>query len=165
MHIHFICSGNAYRSRLAEAYAKSINTSKNVKFSSSGIQASKTKKENGPICWYAMLISKRNNLVPYLSWSQKQTTQKILKNVDLVVCMNQKHLDYCNNLGWNKKFEVWNIPDLNESPQFIPEDVDGIKTDINHIELSNETYANIVKKVDNLVTRLELFYSKSKAVN
>ncbi len=27
MNIHFICSGNTYRSRLAEAYAKSVNKS------------------------------------------------------------------------------------------------------------------------------------------
>jgi len=156
MHIHFVCTGNAYRSRLAETYLKSKLIGKKIKVSSSGIATTKYRLNNGPICWYAMRLIKRKNLVPYMSWKENQTTKEILHDVDLLICMDQTHLDYCQkNLGYtNKSFEVWNIPDLNNMKDFIPSDISGIKTDINHIQLTEKTFNLIVKKVDLLLTKI-----------
>lgn len=152
MHLHFVCTGNAHRSRLAEAYCRSLIKNSTIKVSSSGISTKIYRRGNGPICWYTMRLMKRHGLIPFMSWSEHQTTKAILKNVDLLICMNQSHLDYCQkNLDFQGKFEVWNIPDLNEMEGFIPSTVPGIKTDINHITLSEQTYEMIANKVDNLL--------------
>jgi len=85
MHIHFVCSGNSYRSRLAEAYLKFKLVSKEIEVSSSGIRAEGYKFDNGPICWYAMRLMKRNALIEFMSWQQQQTTKELLSGVDLLI--------------------------------------------------------------------------------
>jgi protein-tyrosine-phosphatase len=152
MHIHFVCSGNSYRSRLAEAYLKSKLSDKEIAVSSSGTEAEKHKFGNGPICWYAMRLMKRKKLISYMSWKERQTSKEILKDVDLLICMRQSHLDFCQNeLGYIGKFEVWEIPDLNEVDGFVSSVDPGIETDVIHIKLTEETYELITEKVNNLV--------------
>ncbi len=154
MHIHFVCSGNAYRSRLAEAYLKSKLKEKKITVSSSGIAVDKHRFGNGPICWYAMRLMKRNELIPYMSWHENQTPKNALENVDILICMGKIHMEYCRKeLGYKKPIEVWNIPDLNEMDGFIPSTVPGIETDINHINLTKKAFAEIKKKVDELFKR------------
>ena len=154
MHIHFVCSGNAYRSRLAEAYFKSIIQGKDFTVSSSGIEAELDRLANGPVCWYAMRLLRKNGLVPYMSWQEHQTTPETLKDVDLLICMRPIHLDYCQKLGYTGKSEVWEIRDLNELPGFIPASTPGIETDIRLIQLTEQTYQDIVQKVDELAAKL-----------
>jgi len=156
MHIHFVCSGNAYRSRLAEAYFKSITRLKNITVSSSGIAAGRIENKygNGPICWYAMRIMNRRGLIEFMSWHERQTTVDTLKDVDLLVCMHAKHLGFCKELGYAGKAEVWDIPDLNEMPGFIPGTVQGPDTDLNHIKLTDETFDVIRGKADDLARRI-----------
>lgn len=155
MHIHFVCSGNSYRSRLAEVYLKSKLIDKSILVDSSGTKAEKHRFGNGPICWYAMRLMKRKELISHMSWKERQTTKEILKDVDLLICMRQAHLDFCQNeLGYAGKFEVWEIPGLNEMNGFIPSTEPGIETDINHIKLTEQTYELITKKVDSLVGRV-----------
>lgn len=156
MKIHFVCSGNFYRSRLAEAYFKSISKNEEIEASSSGIVAEAKKMENGPIDWFAMRLMKRYGLVPFMSWKECQTSKEVLKDVDLLICMRQFHLDFCQNLGYKGRFEVWDVPDLEEVDSFIPSTVPGIGTDINHIQISEQTYEIITEKVDELVRRLSL---------
>jgi protein-tyrosine-phosphatase len=152
MHIHFVCSGNSYRSRLAEAYLKSKLSSNEVTVSSSGTEAEKHKFSNGPICWYAMRLMKRKELIPHMSWKERQATKEVLKDVDLLICMRQAHLDLCQNeLDYVGKSEVWEIPDLNEMDDFIPSSKQGIETDVNHINLTEQTFNLIVGKVDSLI--------------
>ena len=91
-----------------------------------------------------------------MSWTGRQTTKAILKDVDYLVCMSQPQFDYCQNqLGWsNKPYEIWDIPDLPEMDGFIPSTKPGIQTEINHIKLAEQTYAMITKKVDKLISKL-----------
>lgn len=156
MHIHFVCTGNGYRSRLAEAYLKSKLVGKKIKVSSSGIATTKYRLNNGPICWYAMRIMKRQSLIPYMSWKENQTTKEILKDVDLLICMNQIHLDYCQkNIGYiNKSFEIWNISDLNEMEGYISSNKHGIKKDINNIQLTEKTFKVIADKINGLLIKI-----------
>lgn len=156
MHIHFVCTGNGYRSRLAEAYCKSKIKKRGLIVSSSGIKAHEKRFKNGPICWYAMRLMKRSNLIQYMSWKEHQTTKELLKNVDLLICMSRLHLNFCQKeLGYiNKPFEIWDILDLNEMNGFIPSTNPGIEIDINHIELTEKAYKIITKKVDSLIERV-----------
>jgi protein-tyrosine-phosphatase len=161
MHIHFVCTGNSYRSRLAEAYCRSIiQGRKDITVSSSGIETEIYRLNNGPICWYAMKLIKRQQLIPFMSWQEQQSTKDLLKNVDLLICMRQTHLDYCQNiLGYNRLFEVWDIPDLDEMDGFIPSTTLDANVDANHIKLTEQTYQTITQKVDNLITRLKVYQS------
>jgi len=69
--------------------------------------------------------------------------------------MRQEHLDFCQNeLGYTGQFEVWNVPDLNEMDGFIPSTQLGLETDINHINLTEQTFELITEKVDNLVNKI-----------
>ncbi len=155
MHIHFVCSGNCYRSRLAEAYCKSKMQNQAIMIDSSGIVAQSHAMKNGPICWYAMRLIKKNALTPYMSWRERQSTKAILKNVDLLICMQQLHLDYCQKeLGYDRAFEVWNIPDLDELYNPILASTLEIHKDIEEIQLTQETYRVITKKVDELLVRI-----------
>lgn len=158
MHIHFVCSGNSYRSRLAEAYLKSkVKKNLKIQVTSSGIAADKHIFTNGPICWYAMRLIVRNNLIPFMSWRQTQTTKESLKNVDLLICMRNSHLEYCRKkLNYKKNaFEVWDIPDLDEMEDYINYQKPNIKEDINHIKLTEKTFKNIVRKTDGLIKSLK----------
>ena len=155
MHIHFVCTGNGYRSRLAEAYLKSKLTKGKIKVSSSGIAANESRFDNGPICWYAMKLIQKVKVIPYMSWKGNQTTKEILKNVDLLICMNNTHLEFCKkNFGFIKQYDVWDIPDLDEMKGYIPSDIPGIETDINHIKLTEKAFEVIMKKVDKLLAKI-----------
>jgi protein-tyrosine-phosphatase len=141
---------------LAEAYCKSITRNKNIVVSSSGIEATVSRNYNGPISWYAMRLIKRNNLIPFMTWNEQQTTKDLLQKVDLLVCMSQVHLDMCQHqYGYEgKPFEVWDILDLNEMTGFIPSNTPGVDVDTNHIKLTEETYSTIKQKVNDLVLRI-----------
>jgi len=90
-----------------------------------------------------------------MSWHEQQTTKGLLTGVDFLICMRQEHLDFCKNeFGYNGQFEVWNIPDLNEMEGFIPSTQSGLETDINHINLTEQTFRLIAGKVNDLVNKI-----------
>ncbi len=93
IHVHFVCTGNVYRSRLAEAYLRSKKLP-NVDTSSSGIKAQEGR--NGPITWYASII-KRNQLVEHLKNYWTQTTPQMLYEADIVVFMTDEQYHYAKN--------------------------------------------------------------------
>jgi protein-tyrosine-phosphatase len=157
MHIHIVCSGNSYRSRLVEAYIKSKMTNPNIQVSSSGIAAKEHHFTNGPICWYAMRLLKRHHLIDYMSWRERQTTSSMLHQTDRLITMNQLHADYCLKLGFKGEYEVWSIPDLNEMKGFIPSsEKPSIEMDINHIELTEKTFSLIQNKADQFLRKNNL---------
>jgi protein-tyrosine-phosphatase len=143
MKVHFVCTGNKFRSRLAEAYLNS-KTIDGVEVSSSGIEA--IKDLNGPITWYAQRIIQKNRLVPFESMSWTQTTKEILEKKDWVIFVQQSHYDQCVQrfeFG-GKNFEIWDIEDLN-----------GLKgeAESRKISRSGEIYQKITQKVDDFISR------------
>jgi protein-tyrosine-phosphatase len=139
MKLHFVCSGNSFRSRLAEAYLNSKKIPA-LEVSSSGIQAKRNL--NGPIAWYAMRIIKYNDLVNFMSDFWRQTTGEMIRKSDTVIFMEKMHYDFCRNfLAPGQKYEIWDI-----------EDVDNIKIEkeSDNIKQSEEIFAKIKESVDSL---------------
>lgn len=64
MKIQFVCVGNTFRSRIAEAYLKSKKIP-DLTVSSSGIRDDRDL--NGSVCNYTVQILSKNNLIHYLS--------------------------------------------------------------------------------------------------
>ncbi len=149
-HIHFVCSGNLYRSRLAEAYLKSKKL-QNVTASSSGTDADNQGK--GPIIWYALRLIYRNNLLPFMKNTWTLTRKVHLESANIVIFMGQNNFEFCQK--WfpeGKKYEVWEIPDfddreLNGKPL-------NIEQELEYIEKSEDAFSLITKKVTDLVVTL-----------
>ncbi|MEP7167474.1 MAG: hypothetical protein ABI758_05855 [Candidatus Woesebacteria bacterium] len=141
MTIHFVCTGNSYRSRLAEAYLNSKQID-SLKVSSSGTQADEN--ADGPISWVAAWLLKRNGLVPFMSDHWTQTTLKLLNTADKVVFINTDHYEFSQKqLKYEgSNFEVWNVLDI---PVGLPDDAAILKR-------ASETFIQIQKKVDDLIS-------------
>lgn len=146
MKIHFVCTGNFYRSRLAEAYFRSKDIP-GLDVSSSGILSKEKYFDNGPISWYAMRLIHNYRLIPFMKTLPTQTTPAMLNEQDLVIFMTPTHYTYAQeNLGFTgSNFKIWNIADL-----------DGFKhheeseRDNERIEVTEKTFAEIREKVDEL---------------
>ncbi len=150
--MHFVCTGNFYRSRLAEAYLRSKKLP-NVTVSSSGVQSKENYYRNGPISWYAARLIKRHNLIPHTKRMATQTTPKHLKNADVVIFMTEKQHKFAKSKFKFEKdsFEIWNIPDIDDADFFHTErDSDEMR-----IAHSETTFAMIKEKVDALAAKLK----------
>lgn len=110
--LHFICRGNIYRSRLAEAYAKSLLKDTDAyTVSSSGIEADLGLA--GDIAPIAIQIADAEAITDYLAPTWTQTTQNLIDKVDIIVFMSKTvYRDAAAFLSLPKeKVHVWNIPD------------------------------------------------------
>lgn len=150
LHIHFVCTGNIYRSRLAEAYLRSKQIP-NLLVSSSGTHA--TAQHKGPIMWVALRLLYRYNLLSYMTTTWSDTTSGHITNADIVVFIGKKNYEFCkNHFPIPKKYVIWGLPDfddrdLNGKPLDIIRETDYIKT-------SEKLFSLIQEKIDNLITGL-----------
>lgn len=142
MTIHFVCSGNTYRSRLAEAYFKSKKLA-NVEVISSGINA--FENGNRPISWLAQRLFEVYKLVPFQKSLWTQTSKQLLDSADFTIFFDNKYYQYCvDQFGFHSNsFEIWEIADLNEN----------VKDHLEKIRATEETFNLIRQKVDDLVDR------------
>jgi protein-tyrosine-phosphatase len=153
-HIHFVCTGNAYRSRLAEGYLRSLKIPKIIA-SSSGTQASIHRKHNGPICWYALRIAVKQGFPEFISHRSIQTTEKIISRVNYLIFMHPDNQNQFMNL-FNRlpeKFQTWDIPDLHHLGFTGGSLTSGKEPDL--IKATEETFVKIKQKVDKMVTELQ----------
>jgi protein-tyrosine-phosphatase len=111
MKILFVCSGNAYRSPVAEALLKKLKLE--IKVDSAGIHPAI------PISEAAKEYLERESAQKYLKQAPEGLEKKRLDEYDLIVAMKQEHKDIlltrcprCEN-----KIVVWNIDD----PYFLPQ--------------------------------------------
>lgn len=143
MNIHFVCSANTFRSRLAESY---LNSKKipDVKVSSSGIEA--MRDQNGPITWYAQRMIEEQKLVQSEKMIWTQTTKEILEVQDLVIFMQKLHYDTCvAKFGFKgNNYEIWDVTD-----------VDGnlIPNDSETIQRSELEFIKIKANIESLIAR------------
>ena len=146
MKIHFVCTGNVFRSRLAEAYLLSKKIPA-ITVSSSGIEAEDDC--NGRVCWYTRELLKKRGLEEFLTSSWHQSQRKELENQDLVIFLKKEHQEYCLNvLGAKvKEYEVWEIEDIPDEVYF-----SGDKT--RTLESAEAVFKKILKRVDELAFRI-----------
>jgi protein-tyrosine-phosphatase len=143
MTVHFICKGNTFRSRLAETYLNS-KQAPNIKVISSGIEAELN--DCGPVTWLAQRIIQDNHLISFEKSTWDQTTKLLLEEGDLTIFMHQNIYDYAvKHLGFNgKNFQIWDIPDT-----------DAHQEEAEKVEATEKIFAEIKKKVDELIISLE----------
>lgn len=111
MVIHFICTGNIYRSRMAEAYCVS-RCVPGVSVLSSGTQ---TVLNGGvSIARYAAETLRAHGLEHFASASWKQTTPALVRQSDILVFMEDEHHRFC--LDWidprRQRVQIWGVHDI-----------------------------------------------------
>ena len=153
MHIHFVCTGNLYRSRLAEGYLRSKNLP-GILVSSSGVEAANN--TSGPVSWYTVRLLKYFGIIKYISMVWTQTTSDVLKAPDLIIFMEPFHLDTARNKFdySGKNFEVWGVKDIDNV-------LDGNRSlEKECLEETESTFQKIREKVDDLIQRRSSFWGK-----
>jgi len=139
--VHFICTGNIYRSRLAETY---LNSKKipGAKVNSSGIMAGEDQDDT--VSWYALEIIKQNHLESFMAPTWQKTTLELVEDADIIIFMTKLHYDFVTQtLGYiPKKYEIWEIKDITA------QETDSIKKE------SQDTFSKIKAKVDSLAISL-----------
>jgi protein-tyrosine-phosphatase len=141
--IHFICTGNIYRSRLAEAYCLSRCDSGTYVFSS-GIAAGLD--GDAPITPYAAYLLNKYSLKSYAAAHWQPTTATLVQASDVLVFMETEHHRFCQD--WiepaRQRIEVWGVEDLGiVAPAEIPARVE-------------HTFSVIRERTDTLLTALRL---------
>lgn len=140
MTIHFVCVGNTYRSRLAEAYLNSKHLP-NINGISSGIFASED--ELGPTSRFTQMLLAKYNLESKPTWTQ--TTKLLLDSADLTIFFHISMYEYCASTFnfHSDNIEIWDIHDLN--------------THNSEEEKNKEcehTFNEIIEKIDRLIPTL-----------
>ena len=143
MTIHFICTGNIYRSRLAEAYCVSKSVP-GLRVLSSGIGAA---LHGGvPIASYTARVLNEHGLARFAAPTWQQTTAALVRESDVLVFMEREHYRFCQD--WidpiRQTVEIWDIPDVG------PIDAERIMTKV------EQTFEMIRKRADTLLSTLRL---------
>ena len=111
MRILFLCSGNAYRSPVAEALLKKFRP--DLKVDSAGVHNAI------PISEVAKGFLERENARQYLKKTPEDLDSKQLNEYDLIVAMEPQHRDIILSRcpECESRIVVWDI----EDPYFLPE--------------------------------------------
>lgn len=111
IHIHFVCRGNTFRSRLAAAYLHNI-APKNWVISSSGIDPH---EDVTSVKRYTAAVAKKHQLSYQINTAKHPTTQAKLDESSIVVFLSKTVYDQaCLMFDVSgRKAIVWNIRDVN----------------------------------------------------
>lgn len=103
--ILFVCSGNVYRSPLAEALLRKLRPDLDV--DSAGLRLVL------PIAEEVKVFLKEEDALHLLKKHPEALTEKPLKDYDLIIAMESIHRDYILGLRpeCRDRIVVWNIPD------------------------------------------------------
>jgi protein-tyrosine-phosphatase len=142
--IHFVCTGNVYRSRLAEAYCAS-RCGSGIRVSSSGIAAGAN--GDAPISPYAADVLAQYSLGCYAAAGWQRTTPALVQASGVLVFMESVHRQFCADwiVPGRQRIEVWEIEDIGQMDTVaeIPDKV-------------QRTFVTIRRQTDALLTTLGL---------
>jgi protein-tyrosine-phosphatase/8-oxo-dGTP pyrophosphatase MutT (NUDIX family) len=140
INIHFVCRGGIYRSRLAEAYLRSLDQKEIWNISSSGICAEKHNLHL-TISPRTVRIAANENLSKYLTQVKTQTSNQVLDGRDLIIFMSKDVFrDAKRSYNFNDKIcLVWNVKDVGDWPKELPSP-----------QKSQKTYRQVRKRVNQL---------------
>jgi protein-tyrosine-phosphatase len=113
--VHFVCRGNAFRSIIAEAYLNSLRF-ENLKAVSSGTAAAADKAGNRGAYTSTLGLLARNGILKFAKTSYgDQLTPSRLAGSDVVICMNQRVHDECQQLvSLPAGTRIWSVADIGE---------------------------------------------------
>ena len=114
MIIHFICRGNAFRSRMAESYLNSLGID-DLRAISSGTVAELHSGSNKANFLITQSVLEQHGLKKYTKDHWDQLTKQRLLEGDLTIFLNKNVAKECQRLfGLPSNFMVWDIPDFDE---------------------------------------------------
>jgi protein-tyrosine-phosphatase len=151
MLIHFICTGNIYRSRLAEAYCASKQVP-GLRVSSSGIMAAMN--SDLPIAPYTARLLDQYGLKRFAAPEWRQTTPAMVQSSDVLVFMEAEHHRFCKRWIDSKrqKHTIWSIPDIGRQVG-----AGQLMTEV------DRTFQLIRQRTDTLLTELNLLSRRNSA--
>lgn len=153
MTVHFVCMGNVYRSRLAEAYLNSLGLP-HVKASSSGVQASQNLW--GPIGSYTVPLLEADGILKYTAPHWTQVDQSVIDSADIVICVNREVYSHLKaNYRLPMRTFIWDITDINKLVPRWQYQTDEVRA------VTRRTYRHIKTRVDELAQLLLKPHSKS----
>lgn len=143
MKIHFICRGNTFRSRLAEALTRQRYPGHEI--SSSGLEADLCL--NGHITWYAQWIATKEGLESFVHPTWRKTNVDDLAKQDVVVCLDEtiaKEIEKYS-LPYDS-ICIFSIPDVQTRESASDKDFD---IEISLLRQTSEIFELIRKSLDN----------------
>jgi protein-tyrosine-phosphatase len=148
MIVHFICRGNAFRSIIAEAYLNSLKF-KNLKGLSSGTVAAAERAGNRAAYSETLGLLAKNGIREFAKPGYgDQLTQSRLAGTDLVICMNQRVYDECQQLvSLPFGTRIWSVDDIGESGRVF-------HTEPGKTLYRDEVYQEIVEGISQLIPEL-----------
>jgi len=148
MIIHFICRGNSFRSIIAEAYLNSLK-SKKLKAMSSGTSADADRTRNLAAYTGTLGLLEKNGIREFAkSGFGDQLTQSLLDGSDVVICMNQRVHDECQQLvTLPAGTRIWAVADIGEQGRIAD-------TESGKDRYREEAYREIVEAIDQLISEI-----------
>jgi protein-tyrosine-phosphatase len=148
MIVHFICRGNAFRSIIAEAYLNSLKF-KNLKAISSGTAAAVDRARNLAAYTETLELLVKNGIREFAKTAHgDQLTSSRLAGADVVICMNQRVYDECQQLvGLPAGTRIWSVADIGEPGRVA-------HTEGGRTRYREEAYHEIVEGISRLIMEL-----------
>jgi isopentenyl-diphosphate delta-isomerase len=147
MIVMFVCAGNTYRGRLAEAYLKSLAIP-GVVVESAGVSVDD--KINGRINDYTKQLQVEFGLEPYSKLTWDSLKQSRLNRADIVICMNRSVYQSAEAAGFKLPLRtfIWSITDVSNLV------AQGTTVDAKIPHVARQTYLRIIEQVNDLTTYL-----------